>query len=189
MSSELTLEDAKVRWGYIAVPLATMCIATGAGLPVYSSGGSPGLGMNLVSSEIQSITWEADATPATAHCTVGLPPDLDDTEDLTFSFLVSKSGATVGDATTLTVGCFIIASGSLVNADANCGGATGAVTGDATAGTTATLTRVIAAADVPANAAALTFTVAPTAGTLGTDNFYCHAITIKYKRKAQTLAG
>jgi hypothetical protein len=102
---------------------------------------------------------------------------------MTLEFICSKSGATVGDATTLTITAFMIAAGDLYDVDANAGGVTGALVGNAAAKTTARLTRTIATADIPAGAELLNFTVTPTAGLLGTDDLFLHKATLKYFRK------
>jgi hypothetical protein len=74
----------------------------------------------------------------------------------------------------------------LHDADSNCGGVTGALVGNATAKTTAVLSLTLAAADIPANARSMTFTVTPTAGTLGTDDLMVHSVRLRYKRKQMT---
>jgi hypothetical protein len=165
------------------IPLTTFTLATGAPLAVFADAASPTFGLSFVGSEALSIRWNNDATPGTAACAVGLPPDLDTSRDMTLEFICSKSGATVGDATTLTITAFMIAAGDLYDVDANAGGVTGALVGNAAAKTTARLTRTIATADIPAGAELLNFTVTPTAGLLGTDDLFLHKATLKYFRK------
>jgi hypothetical protein len=101
-------------------------------------------------------------------------------------FLCSKSGATSGDATTLTIAAFIIGNGDLHDSDADCGSVTDALVGAATAKTTKVLTCTITAANVPAGARSMTFTVTPTAGLLGTDDLMLHSVRLRYKRKVLT---
>lgn len=165
------------------IPLTTFTLATGAPLAVFADAASPTFGLSAVGSEALSIRWNNDATPGTAHCAVGLPADLDTSRDMVLEFICSKSGATVGDATTLTIGAFMIAVGDLYDVDANAGGVTGALVGNAVAKTTARLTRTIATADIPSGAVLLNFTVTPTAGLLGTDDLFLHKATLKYFRK------
>lgn len=170
----------------LPIPLTSFVDADGDPLAKFVSAGSPTFGFNLADSEALNLRWNNDANPGTALCQIALPLDLDDTANAELEFLCSKSGATVGDATTLTLTAFILAAGDLHDADANCGGVTGALVGNAAAKTTALLSRTIAAADIPASARSMTFTVTPTAGTLGTDDLMIHAVNLRYKRKLQT---
>ncbi len=166
-----------------SVPLASFVDADGDPLAKFVSASSPTFGFNLADSEALNIRWNNDATPGTALCQIGLPDDLDDTETISLEFLVSKSGATLGDATTLTITAFILSAGDLHDADANCGGVTAAIVGNAAAKTTTALTLSIAAADVPAGARSMTFTVTPTAGLLGTDDLMLHDVRLRYVAK------
>jgi hypothetical protein len=169
--------------GELAIPLASFVDADGDPIAKFASAASPTYGFTLADSEAMAIRWNNDATPGTALCQVSLPRDLDESRDMVLEFLCSKSGATVGDATTLTVSAFLLATGALHDSDANAGGATNALTGDAAAKTTALLSRTIAAADIPAGARTMTFTIAPTAGTLGTDDLLLHECRLRYVRK------
>lgn len=178
--------DALTTYAIVPIPLASFLDADGDPLAKFSSASSPTFGFNLADSEALCLRWNNDATPGTALCQVPLPYDLDDTKAAQLEFLCSKSGATVGDATTLTIAAYITATGALHDADSNCGGVSNALTGDATAKTTALLSREIAAADIPANAHSMTFTVTPTAGTLGTDDLLIHSVRLRYARKYMT---
>jgi hypothetical protein len=178
--------DASTANAYVHVPLTSFLDADGDPLAKFVSAGSPTFGFNLADSEALNLRWNNDATPGTALCQVSLPPDLDDTANAQLEFLCSKSGATVGDATTLTITAFILTAGDLHDADADAGGVTDALVGNAAAKTTKKLTRTIAAADIPASAHTMTFTVAPTAGLLGTDDLMLHSVRLRYKRKIQT---
>lgn len=168
------------------IPLTSFLDADGDPLAKFVSEAMPTFGFNLADSEALCLRWNNDANPGTALCQVTLPKDLDDTAPAYLEFLCSKSGATLADAVTLTVAAFIVAAGDLHDADADCGGVTGALTGDATAKTTAVLSLTLAAADIPANARSMTFTVTPTAGLLGTDDLLIHQVQLRYKRKVQT---
>jgi len=170
--------------GYVHIPLTSFLDADGDPLAKFSSAGSPTFGFALADSEALCIRWNNDATPGTSLCEVSLPADLDDTAAAYLEFLCSKSGATVGDATTLTCTAFLIAAGDLHDADSNAGGVTDALVGNATAKTTKKLTLTIAAADIPVGARSMTFTVTPTAGLLGTDDLLLHNVQLKYTRKA-----
>lgn len=168
------------------VPLASFVDADGDPIAKFSSASSPTYGFTLVDSKSLAIRWNNDATPGTALGRVNLPQDLDDAAPIVLHFLCSKSGATVGDATTLTIAAYFQTVAALHDADADCGGVTNALTGNATAKTVAELTRSIAAADVPPAPCSLTFTVTPTAGLLATDDLLLHACWVEYTRKPLT---
>lgn len=179
-------QNALTAQAHLPIPLTSFLDADGDPLAKFVDAGSPTFGFNLANSEALNLRWNNDATPGTALCNVALPQDLDDTAAIVLHFLASKSGATIGDATTLTITAFFQTVAALHDADADCGGVTGALTGDATAKTVAELTLSIAAGDVPAAPCSLTFTVTPTAGLLGTDDLMIHAVWIEYKRKILT---
>lgn len=166
------------------IPLASLLDPDGDPLAKFADGASAVPGFNLADSEALNLRWNNHATPNLVFGQIALPPDLDDTQDAQLEFLCSKSGATVGDATTLTVTAFILAAGDLHDADANAGGVTNAIAGAAAAKTTAVLSRTIAAADIPAGARSMAFTFKPTDGTLGTDDFMVHDVRLRYTRKA-----
>lgn len=179
-------QDTRTVNSSVGIPLASFLDADGDPLAKFISAGSPTFGFNLADSEALNIRWNNDGTPGTALCQLALPSDIDDTAAAQLEFLCSKSGATVGDATTLLVAAYIVSAGDLHDADANCGGTTGALVGNATAKTTAVLSLTLAAADIPASPRSMTFTVTPTAGTLGTDDLMIHSVRLRYKRKVQT---
>lgn len=178
--------DAATANASLHIPLTSFLDADGDPLAKFVSAGSPTFGFNLADSEALNLRWNNDATPGTALCQVSLPADLDDAANAQLEFLCSKSGATLGDATTLAVTAFFVAEGDLHDADANAGGTTAALVGNAAAKTTDVLSLTLAAADIPAGARSLTFTVTPTAGTLGTDDLMIHAVRLRYTRKIQT---
>lgn len=179
-------QDVRTTKASAHIPLTSFLDADGDPLAKFVSAGSPTFGFNLADSEALNLRWNNDATPGTALCQISLPLDLDDTADAELEFLCSKSGATVGDATTLTVTAFIVAEGDLHDADADAGGVTNALVGNAAAKTTDLLVHTITAANIPASARSMTFTVTPTAGLLGTDDLMIHAVNLRYKRKVQT---
>jgi len=176
--------DAATANAYISVPLTSFTNADATPLAKFASAGTPTLGLNIADSKALNIRWNNDVSPGTALCQVALPPDVDDAAAMVLELLVSKSGATLLDATKVTVAAYIIAAGNLHDADTNCGGDTAAVVGDATAKTTTLLTRTIAAADVPASAKSLVFSLTPSV--LGTDDLMLHSVGIRYTRKIQT---
>jgi len=178
--------DALTANAYMPIPLTSFLDADGDPLAKFVSAGSPTFGFNLADSEALNLRWNNDATPGTAICQVNIPSDLDDTAASALEFLCSKSGATVGDATTLTVTAFIISEGDLHDADANAGGVSNAIAGAGVAKTTDVLSVAISAANMPASPRSMTFTVTPTAGTLGTDDLMVHAVGLRYQRKLHT---
>lgn len=179
-------QGLKTAQAHLPIPLTSFLDADGDPLAKFVSAASPTFGFNLADSKALNLRWNNDATPGTALCNVALPQDLDDTAAIVLHFLCSKSGATLGDATTLTITAFFQTVAALHDADADCGGVTGALVGNAAAKTVAELTLSIAAGDVPPAPCGLTFTVTPTAGLLGTDDLMIHAVWIEYKSKILT---
>jgi hypothetical protein len=165
------------------IPFNAYTADDGTPLAKFADSSSATFGLNVADSEALCVRWNNHATPGTIRTTVSLPPDLDDTAAAQLEFLCSKTGATAGDATILTVAAYIITAGDLHDADSNCGGDTGALTGNATAKTTAVLSRTLAAADIPENARLLNITVTPKAGTLGTDDLLMHETRLRYTKK------
>lgn len=161
-------------------------IATGAKLAVFSNGVSTTPGTQFTDSKTTAVRWNNDAAPGAIALTVPYPADLNDAADVVFHALVSKVGATLADATKLTVGAFEIVPGALHDADADFGGDTNAVVGDATSKTVTELTLTLALANVHAYPAALCLTIKPKAGTLGTDDLLLHSAWLEYKAKLLT---
>jgi hypothetical protein len=170
----------------VPIPLTSFTTSDGTPLGKFSSASSPTMGLNVADSETLNIRWNNDANPGTIIARVPIPPDLDDTAAAELEFLVSKSGATVGDATILTVAAFLTQAGQLHDADSDAGGDTGALVGDATAKTLTLLSRTIAAADIQPGDAMMYITVTPKAGTLGTDDLMLHDARLRYTRKMLT---
>lgn len=161
-------------------------IATGAVLAVFAGGASTTPGTQLTDSKTAAVRWNNDAAPGAIAVNVPKPQDLDDTKDVVFHALVSKTGATLADATKLTVGAFEVQPGALHDADANFGGDSDAVVGDAAAKTVTELTLVLAAANVSAAPGAFNLQIKPKAGTLGTDDLLLHAAWLEYTPKLLT---
>jgi hypothetical protein len=171
----------------VNIPItAALEVATGALLTVFADGASSVPGTQLTDSKAVSVRWNNHATPAAIAITVAMPQELDDAANVVFHALVSKIGATVGDATKLTVGAFEQTVGALHDADTDFGGDTDAVVGNATSKTVTELTLTLALADIHATPSAITFTIKPKAGTLGTDDFCLHAAWLEYKGKLLT---
>jgi hypothetical protein len=167
----------------IPVDVTSGILAAGTPMAAWAdNAGASAPGVTLVDSESVGIRWNNFATQTAVWYRVPMPPDLDAAEDLVMHVLASKSGATVGDATTFTVTAFFQTVGALHDADADLGGATSAMTGDATAKTVAELTLSLASAEVPAFPCALSFSIKPTNGLLGTDDVIVHAIWFEATR-------
>lgn len=166
--------------------LSALDAATGALLAVFADGASTTPGTQLSNSKAACVRWNNHATPGAIAITVPMPQDLDDTADVVFHALVSKTGATVGDATKLTIGAFEQVVGAAHDADTDFGGDTGAVVGNAASKTVTELTRTLALADIHATPSAITFTIKPKDGTLGTDDLHLHACWLEYKGKLLT---
>lgn len=171
----------------IALPLNAFVEADGTPLAAFAGGASPTPGWELTNSKAWSIRWNNHANPDPLARSVLLPNDLDDSADIVVHVLASKVGATLGDAVTFDIGAFFQTVGALHDADADAGGTSGAMTGDATSKTVQEVTLTIDAADVPAAPAALTVTLQPTDGTLGTDDVCIHAVWLEYT--PQTLSS
>lgn len=175
------------------VPSQCLRADTGAPLAVFADGASAVPGVQITDSKTFPVRWNNHATPTEIAVNVPLPYDFDPSMPATLIFSVSKTGATVGDATSVTVFAYAAKTGALHDADANFGGATGAVDGDATAKTVSTLTRTLAAADLTAalgsaplgssESAWLSLVFGPTDGTLGTDDFLLHGVTLRYSSR------
>lgn len=169
----------------VRVPLTSLLDPDGDPIVKFVDGASAVPGFNLADSEALNLRWNNHATPNLVVGQVMLPPHLENGKHtITLEFLVSKTGATPGDATSLTCTAFLVAEGALHDSDANAGGVTGAVTPAAAAKTTKVLSLTIAAADVPDNARSMTFTFKPTDGTLGTDDLCVHDVRAVITRTA-----
>lgn len=168
----------------VNIPLTSAIdVATGALLAVFVNGASTTPGTQLTDAKTAAVRWNNDAAPGAIAVNVAYPQDLDEASTVEFHALVSKVGATLGDATKLTVGAFEIVPGALHDADVDFGGDTGAVVGNAASKTVTELSLVLAAANVHAPPAALCLTIKPKAGTLGTDDLVLHAAWLEIKRK------
>lgn len=164
--------------------------STGAPLAVFADGASATPGVQITDSKAWGVRWNNHATPTGIARNVRLPTDIDTAYNLTVNFEVSKTGATLADATTFTVAAYLSKAGQLHDADADCGGVTNALTGNATAKTKATLSRTLATADLVAQLGTggpgtLALSFGPTAGLLGTDDLVLHTAWIEYRRRSR----
>lgn len=166
------------------IPLTTFVDADGDPIVKFNNGVADGF--QIADSKACVYRVNDAASPPVIMTNVAMPQDLDDTADVVIHALLSKSGATIGDACTLTFACYFHTVAALHDADTNCGGASSAIVGNATAKTVTEVTRTIAHADVPAAPCSLTLTMKITDGTLGTDDAFIHAVWLEYKGKVLT---
>ena len=178
------LVDATSTQGIIHVPLTSFVDPDGD--PLIKFSGAPVPGSTIVDSKARVIKWGTHANPDLIHSQITIPPDFQDASDLVLHALMSKSGATLGDAVTLDVTGFFQTVGALHDADADVGGTTDALTGDATAKTVDEIILAIDAADTPAAPSSLSFSIQVTDGTLGTDDAFLHAVWFEYTKKKLT---
>jgi hypothetical protein len=171
----------------IPVDLTGAILAAGTPMAAWAdNAGASAPGITLANSKAVGLRWNNFATQTAVWLSVAMPQDVDDAAPIVMHILASKSGATVGDATTFTVTAFFQTVGALHDADVDCGGTSSAMTGNATAKTVAELTLTIAAADVPASPASLSFSIKPTDALLGTDDLIIEAIWFEATRKLLT---
>lgn len=166
--------------GYIDLPLGSFS-GSAAAVPIFTSEDQATFGYSAVNSEAFGIRWNNHATPGAVFCTFRSPSDRKPGTDLTVHVVCSKTGATVGDAVTFTIGAFNNPVGALNDADSTFGGATSALVGDASAKTISKLTRTLASADL-SDGSMVTLSIKPTDGKLGTDDVTMHGIYITYER-------
>lgn len=165
---------------------SALSLATGALLAVFANGASSVPGTEVTDAKTRVIRWNNHATPGAIVVGCAKPQDLDEGANVVAHYLVSKVGATLADATTITMTAYEQNVAALHDFDADFGGATGAVTGDAASKTVTELTRALAHANVSGPPGAWTFGVKPTDGTLGTDDFLLHRMWLEYKRLPRT---
>lgn len=184
--------------GEIPIPLYACTLATGGtALAAWADGATATPGFAIIDSESWGIRWNPNASPTAIACNVAVPHDLDPSYPITAMFDVSKVGATVGDATSITLAAYLTKTGQLHDADANCGGVTGAVAGALATKTKSMLARTLSAADVAASlgsaplasteAASIALAFGPTAGLLGTDDFCIHSAKLLYTKRYPTV--
>lgn len=135
------------------------------------------------------VRWNNNASQTAVWADpIEIPYEADVSANATLRILCSKVGATVGDATTFTVSAFAQTVGQLHDADSDFGGASSAITGNATSKTIQASTLTLALADLAAAAApaAISMSIKPSDGTLGTDDIILHSACIEFKRKLRT---
>lgn len=173
---------------YFRLRIMEFTLAGGTPLAVFADGASPTPGKALDDSESVGVRWNNHATPAAIWGRLELPADRKPNTDVIVHFKASKTGNTVGDATTFTSTVFFQPVGALRNADANAGGVSDAIVGNATSLTMQKVTRTIAAADIPNPSATdpcatASISIKPTDGTLGTDDITLAEAIVEYTRQ------
>lgn len=178
-------QDLKSTKGFINIPLTGAILAAGTPMAAFAdNAGASAPGITLANSKVVGLRWNNNESQTAVWLgSIPIPADFDITADAVLNVLASKTGATSGDATTFTIAAFNNASGALHDADSDFGGATSAMTGNATAKTIQKVTRTLALADLASNPNAISMSIKPTDGTLGTDDVIVHAVYLEYKRK------
>ncbi len=176
-------QDLRSTLGIIVLSPQAFYLATGAPLAIFADGASAVPGSSLTNSKVFCVRWNNHAAPDAVLTSFHMPPDCDITANMVAHVKASKTGATVGDATTFDIACFNQVVGALHDADADFGGATSAMVGDATAKTVQDVTRTLALANLAAHPASVTLTIRPTAATLGTDDLCMEEVYILYTKK------
>lgn len=173
---------------YIELPLGAFTEADATALAAFADGTSTTPGYAVDNSEAFGIRWNNHANPDPIAHGFSLPADRKPGTNVVVRIKASKTGATVGDATTFDVGMFFHPVGALRDADATAGGASSAMDGDAPSKTVQEVTRTILAANIPDSSAtdpvaSGTITLQPTDGTLGTDDVTIHQVLLEYTRQ------
>jgi hypothetical protein len=173
----------------VALAFSDFEIAAGTPLAAFANGASTTPGVAFDNSKAAGVRWNNDAAPAAMYAAVLMPRHRQPGTDIIVHVLASKSGATVGDATTFTINAWAQTNGALQDAATDAGGATGALTGNAAAKTVQHVTRTLLGVNMPSAVSGvptvLTIGIKPTAGTLGTDDITVHSVWLEY---TETLA-
>lgn len=169
----------------VELPLTSFFLAAGTPLAAFADGASDTPGLALDDAEAPAIRWNNHAAPLAVWTSTPVPEDRRPGTDIVLKAEVSKTGATVGDVTTLTVAAFATRVGDLRTADADFGGASNAVVPNATTKTKQLVQRTLTSANIPdvsTNPGTIGLSVKPTGGTLGTDDFSIHRIWLEYEK-------
>lgn len=170
----------------IEIPFQCGILAAGTPLAAWADNASSNPGLTIVDNKSLGVRWNNNASQTAVFCKFVMPADIDTSKNATLEFLVSKSGATVGDAVKMTVALFNQVATALHDADADFGGDSSALAGDATAKTVSKLTLTLTAANLAAAGSAVTMSYKPKDGTLGTDDAILHGVRLVYSGKALT---
>jgi hypothetical protein len=159
-------------------------LAAGTPMAAFADNAASAPGITLVDSEGMGIRWNNAATQVAVWTRFTMPLDIDTSKPAILELFASKTGATVGDATTFTITAFNNAKDATHDGDADFGGATSAMTGNATAKTVQRVTRTLAAADLGQPGEPVSLSFKPTDGTLGTDDVVLFGMNLRYTRKS-----
>jgi hypothetical protein len=171
----------------VPVNLASGMLAAGTPLAAFTdNAGASAPGITLADSKAVAVRWNNQGTQTAVWYKAHFPQNIDDAADIIAHFAVSKSGATVGDATKITMTAFVNAPGSLHDADTDFGGDSSALVGNAAAKTISELTLTLGNADIPAAPFSISFSIKPKDGTLGTDDCIVHDVWFEIKSKKVT---
>jgi hypothetical protein len=170
----------------VQIDIRAAILAAGTPMAAFANNASSNPGVTLDNSKAVGIRWNNNASQAAIWSSFELPGDADVTKPMVVVVLASKSGATVGDATTFDVGLYEQVAGALEDATTNLGGTTGALTGNATAKTVSKLTLGIPANTFTAGPHRVSVSLKPTDGTLGTDDAVCNGFWLEYTKKLST---
>jgi hypothetical protein len=171
-------------YAYKEIPIYPSMLAAGTPMAAFADNAASAPGITLADSKAMGIRYNNAAAQVAVWTRFLLPDDIDVTLDAVVEVYASKTGATVGDATTFTLSVFNAALGALHDADTDFGGATSAMTGNATAKTVQKVTRTLALADLGVAGEPVSLSFKPTDGTLGTDDVIVHGMKLKYRRRA-----
>lgn len=170
--------------GSLRLDLMTAILAAGTPMAAFADNASSNPGVTLNDSKAVGIRWNNNATPTAVWTRSMWPRDMDPSYAATLVITAAKTGATSGDATTFTVTAFKNATGALDDADTNFGGVSSAMVGTAAAKTVQQVTLSLAAANLGVGGDAFSISIAPTAGTQGTDDVSVYSIELQYRKKS-----
>ena len=166
------------------IPIYPSILAAGTPMAAFADNASSNPGVTLNNSKAMGIRWNNNASQTAVWTRFTMPLDIDTSKDAVLELFASKTGATVGDATTFTIAVFNNATGALEDADTDYGGATSAMTGNATAKTVQRVTRTLTAADLGQPGQAVSLSFKPTDGTLGTDDVVLLGMNLRYRARS-----
>lgn len=188
-TAEAWLNEVAAATRVIEVDISRGILAAGTPLAAFADNASPNPGITLANSKAVGIRWNNNATQnAPVWFSVPLPYTNFDTSVMqpTLRVLASKVGATVGDATTFTCTAFRQTVGALHDVDGGAadngvtGGITTAMTGNATSKTVQEVSVQFADFTGGTMPKALSLSITPTSGTLGTDDVIIHRIWMTF---------
>ncbi len=169
----------------LSVDFRAGVLAAGTPMAAFADNAASQPGVTLDNSHAVGVRWNDAATQVAVWSSVELPADFDVAKPCVVTALVSKSGATSGDAVTLDVAVYEQVPGALEDAGSNLGGTTTAIAAPtATAKTVSKLTLGVPGGTFTAGGARLSVSVKPTNGTLGTDDCVLNGFWIEYQKVA-----